>query len=1070
MLAKQKTAERQSYYLTRLKRIGITPQKARRYGLTESHDGDLVITPTTFDGTPYTYFDQEAFDRQMNRRSDVVVHEKAYYHTYQKTRYSDLKRERIPGLPRYNAPTGQGAKPFSGILAKQAYQEGRKGGTVVFIEGELKAVALEEQGIEAIAFGGNRQFKIVDRDRGKGEVRNDEVQKAIVQREYKSAIIALDADAREIKLKEGKAVTDGRARGFYDGVYSFAKEFFETRKEHGLSTRLFLQVVKSNAGAKGVDDLMEIHDPQKVALEVENCAQDGRFVETIELHASRYQDQLQTFFGLSSYRDFFELYGPWIEQAGNTFIYQGRRYRVTWPENLLYNVQPCFHLVDDPYQTDVDRTTLEVNKWLSEAEGELVPAIMDNAKKFLAISSPTASGKTTFAATFANKARRRGFRDAFRIAIAVPTVTIAKQKASEYGDAVALHGTYKKRKALAASHSGVVFCTFDTLHQIPDLPTRIVFIDEAHLLPLAMDYRREAITRMLKASEKARKVVLLSGTMPDTLPAALQADYIDVIRKENPLIRLRVVESEYRRLDKLAENAIEELTKADLSGKYIHFLFLQSTDRLEDMRRQLIEGHGLEKHEIAILARRPYDAGETHVLDYLEEHDRIKKGVKVVLCTNLIAEGINVDNKNIGRVFWVGHRCQTTFHQFTARFRKIDVLDVTAILPRERDLGPQFLDEAFLDAYNDRKEQAELFRKGIERRRQKKREQIADADLEYLDRIEAENGRYNSRYFDHILQVEAGGRYEVSELSILYQMHDELLQNTNNAYFLQQVTTTGNVEMVGREAGTVSDQVKEAAKATRDDRKAILDDRMEKAKEALAADGKAVLAELRGRYEQAGNKEGVEKLERLVPDLEPVDDHSEGVGDLLEEKKVRTLCLYYARMLFLEADKEALADFLADYNERDAKERWRQLEAIATRHRYNTSDRANMHEIHILEAEAMELIEREFTGDRYDVYSPSHLADKIGRITNHTRIGADCVQRSTISPQKALSMIQDVFFLEQAGTRKKPFYKLTGKVYLQRKRQGAMSVNSKKLYCLFDNIRRKPLKIKALSEFSRKRE
>ncbi|MCA8972797.1 MAG: DEAD/DEAH box helicase, partial [Planctomycetes bacterium] len=733
------------------------------------------------------------YEQAQARRSDFVLHESAYFEPYTVRR---LHPEAVTGKAKYLHPKGAPVPPMPAPNAIKAHREAITGGTVYFIEGYFKAIALDTAGAEVTAFSGIGLYPI-----------KEEVRAYLERRKPDRVVILYDADAKNLSTpKDGAPWSDKRPRGFLASVTNFARRFFALREGINPQARLYFAMVNPASKYKGFDDLLQHGNPAQraeILEELDTLPKRGRYVHALRLHRTAYLARMRRFFALDTYRTFYETHRAQI--GGQAFQYEKRAYKAHTIGKLTR-----FTLTDDPYQADQGGQRLFVRRWLEEARRELDTALKEEGR--LAIEAPTGSGKTTF---FAKLPRRTGQR----VVVACPTVNLARQAAGKVRGAVAIHGRASTRRSNKAAEAQLVFCTYDTLHQLPDIHRRIVVIDEAHNLvnqfgEVANTYnpfRAEKLRTALELAGTGKKAVFLSGTMPPLLAQAVGAKLIQVNRKDSNKVRVHALEADGANTDKLTAATLAELHRIDYTEDRLHFVFMNNTEQMEAIRAHLIEAGHLEAGQIELITRRTVNQGKRRGYDHIVEKESLPGGVKLVLSTCLISEGVNIVNRNIGRVLYAGPRCADTFRQYVARFRNVPTLEVTAILPKENNLRERFLHCDVSKMLDRCQRTAALQVQFAEEELEETRSQMAPEELEHLAQIEAEKGTYNSILFS-LIYFDQDNTPRPDVLRILATVREEKLRGTNNAYFLQEITAAPNIALYSHAGAEVDKDTTQAVK------------------------------------------------------------------------------------------------------------------------------------------------------------------------------------------------------------------------------------------------------------------
>lgn len=988
------------YFLETLSQLGLSEAEAGRYGLSVDAKGNILQTARHFDGRPVRYlpkYNRRKYKRLQARKTGTNIDpEEVCFISYQVKRHHPSVLARSAGtkqsfapapgksLPRYLMPAGEPTRVLPTPSAIEAYCAGRRGGTVFFIEGYKKAIALDRLGFESVAFLGITHYKL-----------DAETRAYLKTRRPEQVVIAYDADALQHKSKNGKP-RSRRVEDFRNSAARFAQQFFELVEAEELETKLYFQMVHPDAPEKGVDDLVYAtgdragiagelaaldasssgddvrsyfsrrrgdaaidfpptscagkslldrasditHDQidqnntaqrgqvpacraGRAAIDIKNKIPRAQYFVTFRLYKTTYERRLSEFFGLNLYRSFWKRFQRDIGEQ--PFVYKGAKYRAAHFGNLFHNHKQHFELLTDPFRIEIPRISMQIQRFLGELR-EPLAGLLDTHER-VALQAPTGAGKTTF---FLNYARRTGTK----MVITVPTVLLAQQLERNYQrHCAALYGRIDYQKKERALNANIVVCTYDTLHHVDDLATRILVVDEAHNLVNQCGevryryrpFRVETLRCITELFDKAKKLVAISGTMPELLCKAFDMTLVEVTRSKNNLARIYQIESEGTRGNYLTATLLSHLGKIDFSNDRIHFVYYNHTDELTYVRDYLVEKGILQKEEIEIITRYHYNCGEHRIFHEIAQSSEIKTKVKLVLCTCLIAEGVNINNTNIGRIYTVGIRCPDSFRQFIARFRKMAVLDVFCIQPRERDLAPDFFLPAGIELA-EAIERGELQARHLERRREACYEDLDADELPYADQIaDAFHYEYTSEIFREIYFRD--GRPIVDRLRILAGIRDRMLASANNCYFYSQLNRYPNIKIYAAEDYYVEDSIKDEVQASRKEQQANREGIEANLRGQLLADPATLVKAFYLYYQRAGNRLGTGFLKRLAAGLLEEADETEAKKLLSERKEqfqkkwYRKIIRTFVRLHFIDCPPDVIAEEL-ERPTKEFEERW----------------------------------------------------------------------------------------------------------------------------------------------------
>ena len=549
---------------------------------------------------------------------------------------------------------------------------------------------------------------------------------------------------------------------------------------------------------------------------------------------------------------------------------------------------------------------LAIKQYLKEQYRPITAIIEEH--KTVALESPTGSGKTTFIIKYARRTRQP-------LVIAMPTINLAQQIARQH-KGYALTGDFNHAKVQAANEADLIVCTYDTLHQVPHLFLRILVIDEAHnfvnqygqVYRGYKPFRAETLRKVAALLPQSKKTILLSGTMSPLLCQTLGAQLVTVTRTQNPNVRVFDIEADGSTNDALARSLVTSFSEIDWTQNKLQVAFWNNTDHITAIKDLVVRLGYLREDQIATISRRHYNRGEADDLNDIISRQKIKPHIKLLLCTCLISEGVNIKNRNVGRIFTVGLRDEDTFRQFIARFRKLKVVNVFSILPAERDLLPDFFsfaDEELLDNL----ELAELQAHQLQRSKTRWQNEYATENLPFLPDIERSK---NYEYRNHLLNLayQHDKEWVADPLHVLAAIHGRKVATANNCYFYTRLRAVGFIVLRVKKkpsADMVDEAITKAGQAQKEKRKAFHEALL---KDLLYDPGPVVNA-LFFWYAEQGNRHGRANLQQLAPDL--LDDVQGATGAQYLSRhrrrwneKARTRILCFCRLLALGVvDKES---------------------------------------------------------------------------------------------------------------------------------------------------------------------
>ncbi len=213
--------------------------------------------------------------------------------------------------------------------------------------------------------------------------------------------------------------------------------------------------------------------------------------------------------------------------------------------------------------------------------------------------------------------------------------------------------------------TGSIFMTYDKAAIVKgeiNASEYILVIDEAHNLVNHSEFRGKALHGLQQLSRQCKAVVYMTAT-----PEFINDTDIDLtikIEQENPpLINVSVCKYENDATSKV----VDALINQHKPGK-IDVIYRRSKEQLYQMEK-LLQARSIETHVIHSDIK-----DESEVYQNLSKYQNLSPGTifkqgGVLLTTNLIIDGINILDQNVGNLFLVDIKSVTDLIQFPSRFR-----------------------------------------------------------------------------------------------------------------------------------------------------------------------------------------------------------------------------------------------------------------------------------------------------------------------------------------------------------------------------------------------------------------
>lgn len=930
--------------------------------------GGILIEARRYDSQPFAYVPvqhRKALKKIEARKSSYEAHTSQFYDTFKRLR---VHPDQVKGA-KYISPPLQRIPSLPMPLVQAAFAQATGMDCLTFVEGELKAAALDLRGMPTVGFAGIGMYRL------------DEDLRDLLERCRPPEIrILYDGDALNARRdKTSGRVTTRRPEDFYNSACRFAAELFEFYREIGHKGKLSFVMINPDLPHKGVDDLLlATGDDKDAVIEALRRGRSGSYFRCLPLSRTTYEARLRRFFHLHDPGEFWKTHRA--EIGGEPFDFEGNTFQRI-PGGLLMPARSG----ERP-----QGQKLRVDTYLQDG-AEVLDSLLASEQN-LAIAAPTGSGKTTFLVTLAKRTGRR-------ILLCVPTRNQCRQLQKDYPEALAIMGRRDQDRAADSAAHKVVFCTYDTAHHVPDLGKRILVIDEAHQVINAYRYRAEALNRLLWCAERAQQVVYLSATMPTALVDAFKLPTVDVERKNNPQVRLHRIKAAKDSPQAISEALAAQLV-AGLRLPGCQYALFNNTQLCEALREYLIAGGHVSAHEILVMSAKGRDAGDKAGFDYLEKSSRIPAEVRIVLSTSIIAEGINIKNEDVSRVYAAGLNCPDTVRQYIARFRRMETTDLFLITkPTDRPghkFGTGSAEGWYLSMLRD---------------------QAAVAALAYNTQLHA-GERVTRSLPEHFLKPnEERDGYEVDHLAILQADKQRILDSAPPAYLIGQLLTYPGFALYTEDTAVVSEQQSTDLQAAKKARKLALDAYLACLRITLTTGAGLPIAALGSYYKEKGDRHRSKRLQAMAGGLiasVPVADAvawREENRPWLEHKEVTELIRRAALLEF--AGVEDLAAWVA-LSAAEWRQEWRRAKVFFGREAMELNERALPVDLRI-ELRARDLIARqvqEFLDTDPERVTDADLLEIVKRVFT-VADGRSGVLKSVclrdLSKGKAVQLVAEIF-------------------------------------------------------------
>lgn len=286
---------------------------------------------------------------------------------------------------------------------------------------------------------------------------------------------------------------------------------------------------------------------------------------------------------------------------------------------------------------------VEVRRWLYEAQEELISTVQQYMRTI--IVSQTNTGKTTFVYALVEAG--------YKVLLVSPYRGIVDQQRAtaweKFGDNAKVIGADEIDGNIetALRTKDLVVSTWDKLARHVDHVIQAKFdfiiLDEIHELTNAILYRRDTIRVIYAAIEQAEAVsgTRIIGLTATLSSAALQCDGWNVVRvKATDAQKYSFLIHEYTGKEQVAEKAVVKWLDKDKPTMII----CDNKRGLKRIRNYAIAlGYPPESIHIVTAENKM----ENEAYRAIVEEERLPEGCKLLLCTSVLATGVNIRDENL---------------------------------------------------------------------------------------------------------------------------------------------------------------------------------------------------------------------------------------------------------------------------------------------------------------------------------------------------------------------------------------------------------------------------------------
>ncbi len=304
-----------------------------------------------------------------------------------------------------------------------------------------------------------------------------------------------------------------------------------------------------------------------------------------------------------------------------------------------------FSIANYPSENQADQILQEINTIIRENIGIKQTKIV--------LTAPTGTGKTEMFYRLAEQQK-------IKMIMALPYTSQVSQGKTRHTVANVLTGLCGND--CNVSKIGSIFMTYDKFELVAkelgsSLNEYILIIDEAHNLVNQISFRKMVLTRLKSLSSKCKAVVYMTAT-----PDYINYHDVDLMIKIKTEIKRSTVANVVKYHSKSKEVLSNIVLNQHVDNK-IDMIYARNTDLLYQLSEIISKNSGLNTN---ILYSRIKN--ESQAYKNIIEKGELLIG-DVLFTTNLIIDGVNIEDKNIGNIYLLDPIASTDLIQFPSRFR-----------------------------------------------------------------------------------------------------------------------------------------------------------------------------------------------------------------------------------------------------------------------------------------------------------------------------------------------------------------------------------------------------------------
>lgn len=415
---------------------------------------------------------------------------------------------------------------------------------------------------------------------------------------------------------------------------------------------------------------------------------------------------------------------------------------------------------------------------------KVIADVLNSSERKILFVSDTNSGKT-YSTIAACKAYLKDNPDAF-VYYAAPTRALGGQVARKYDLGRSLQDDKQAFQFVKqAIYNGTRFIagTFDkatkVLKSLPQAYKLVVIVDEAHKEVTDYNLRFKAIKQLFSIAENERviKFLALTGT-PQEIDLSNYDKQVIVERENKPDLASELLFIEYKK-ENLYTNAVTRIIAKEVSNGSKTLVFVNSKEQIETIRKALKK---VNIKSVAVTA----DKRKSNTYNSLLTTEKIPEDIQVVLATNAIADGINIENQkdyvcviaparnkapffNISLIKQAANRFRNTYKKLIIPIHIKEDLEQERLTERPNNLNGRY-QWLLMDAEHTKNVIEERFKDRLDLYRPS----VAEAIAGLFNTFMAQNFNFEAAYKEAEKQ-RLGFEYNSALVEQLERIHERLL-------------------------------------------------------------------------------------------------------------------------------------------------------------------------------------------------------------------------------------------------------------------------------------------------------